>query len=120
MLKLTTLNVDTVILFDPRIRELIDRELRKVSLDLWDRPTEKKARKLTIEMAFVPVPETSNGVVSCDQGRMVLKVKTTTPHYATIDFPVEVTKAGMRFNADCPDSLNQHTMFGGPNGDDDE
>jgi hypothetical protein len=119
-LELKELSLDSIGAMDPKVPALIQKLMQQIAVDLWNRPTEKKARKLTIELAFIPVPETSNGIVSCDHARVIFKAKPSLPQYSTIDFPVDVTKAGIRFNAECPDNLDQHTMFGGPTADDDD
>ncbi|MCY2963622.1 MAG: hypothetical protein NT069_08240 [Planctomycetota bacterium] len=115
-LELKSLSLETIGEMEPKIPALIQNLIQQIATDLWNRPTDKKPRKLTMELSFVPVPDTSNGIVSCDSARVTFKAKPTLPQYATIDFPCDVTKAGIRFNAQCPESLDQTTL---PYGDGD-
>jgi len=92
--------------------EAFQRLLKRAVLDCEDRPTMKKARKVTLEVQLTPEPEFEGNTVNCYTAKGVLVVKSSVPDYATneIDFGIR-NNGELVFNPDSPGNHRQMTML---------
>lgn len=112
--ELVQLNLQHLVLLDPRIGAMVEADLATIARDCMNRPTDTRARKLVLQFEITPVPDIDpqdSQSVSCDRVQVSLQSKTTLPNRKTAVFPMDVSKGGMRFNADLPSNLDQQTLF---------
>jgi len=94
-----------------RVGAAFDLELKRCIDDCVDRPGDSNARKVTIELAIVPVLGDGG---FCDEARGVLKVTSSVPKRKTkpISFGIRKSKGGHQlvFNDLSEDDINQRTI----------
>ncbi|MCY2968291.1 MAG: hypothetical protein NT069_32455 [Planctomycetota bacterium] len=124
MISLKDLTIENLPKLEPRLEALINEKLREIANDLISRPTEKKARKLTLQFDFIPKAKVDPGdtrEVVCEAAYMAMQAKSSLPTYRTRDFEMRCARRGFQFNPDSPDSVNQTTLdYGDGGGPDDE
>ena len=89
------------------VHALFAHAVKKIVADIEGRPTLKKARVITLQFDFTPVA-TDQGEL--DLIKMAVQLRTKTPDSATKEFELKVSKGGLEFNADFPDSVDQHPL----------
>ena len=91
---------------DPRIEVLFQKHVQQITQDCMNRPREKTKRRLVFEILFEPSVDPDTG--ECDEVKVTLEGKSKLPVFRTRSFPMQATKAGLRFNAESPDDINGH------------
>jgi hypothetical protein len=95
-----------------KVDEAFKAHLALASLDCADRPAEKKARKVMVELSIVPVPETNGQMVTCSEVKAKFRVTSSVPKHETKEYSFGVKKTGaLVFNEDAPDNVNQATLL---------
>lgn len=92
-----------------RVREAFDRELKRCEDDCRDRPTNQKARKLTIVLTMTPYTD-SDGVdlFGVDVG---VQIKAAVPPKETRKYDMRAASGGgLEFNDMSPDNARQGTL----------
>jgi hypothetical protein len=91
-----------------RIAEAINQELRKAALDCDDRPGDKRARKVTLQLEIVPkVDDRGN----CDSVDVTAQVKAIHPSRKSQKFDMSLRKNGvLAFNEESLDNADQRTL----------
>lgn len=93
-----------------RIDKLLAMHLARIAQDCMNRPGDKTKRKVTLEFEVSPVedPETRE----CEHCKVAIECKSKVPTYRSKVFQMRVTKGGLLFNKDFPDSLHQAPLNG--------
>ena len=96
-----------------KLETAIKLAIKKIVDDLNDRPALSSARKLTMELSFVPVLDsnTVGGAVTCDGATLKFKLKTGLPHQESKPISLGMGMKGLQINVDAPENVDQHTMF---------
>ena len=108
-LKREQLKLGTLVAVDPRIETLFNKQIAKVANDCLDRPLDPKARQVFLVFNVTPSIDPETG--DCDHVDVAVASEVKTPPYKTKAFPMQVTKAGLFFNPDVPEDLNQPGLF---------
>lgn len=93
---------------DGRIQRLLRMHLARIAQDCMDRPGDKTKRKVSIE--FIIEPQI-NQQGECDDARVTVECKSKLPVYRSKPYEMRVTKGGLLFNQDFPDSIDQPPLF---------
>lgn len=107
--KLDQLKLSTLIMVDPRIEALFQKQISKVANDCLDRPLDAKDRQVTLTFNVKPDIDPDSG--DCDQVQVSIASEVKVPPYKTKAFPMRPTKAGLLFNTEVPENLNQPGLF---------
>lgn len=104
------------------VQTAFDRLVAAAIADCIDRPAEKKPRKVTLAIAFSPIPELIGNEYFADRAACKIAVKPSFPEMATgvLDFSIQnrAGRAEALFAPDSPESVDQATMFDTANADD--
>ena len=93
---------------DGKVQVALDRELTKIANDMSQRPGDKTARKLQLEVMFTP---SANELGNCDAAMMEFTIKTVLPPRRSATYSVGVAGNGtLVFNDASPDNVNQGTL----------
>lgn len=88
-----------------------ENHVRRAALDCTDRPGDKAARKVVLEVLLVPVMEQGGDCVSVDAQ---IKVSSAVPKHQTKPYSFGLRRGGMLvFNPDSVDNINQTTLIDG-------
>lgn len=101
-----------------KIGRLVKNHLRRAADDCYDRPSDDRARKVTIEIELVPIDD---GHGSAESVKTRVKCVCKVPHHQSRPYEMRIANrgSGLLFNSGAPDNLAQHTMaFEGDDGDD--
>ncbi len=112
-LQLRKLTLQTIPELEPRVALLFEKLCRLIAEDCMDRPTEKKARKVVLQITCVPVVRTlreKGDLPECDLVRCQISAKHTIPTHSSTELDLDVNSAGFRFNADFPDAIDQRPL----------
>jgi hypothetical protein len=91
-----------------KIDKLLTQGLKQVIQDCVDRPTDKKPRKVTLQLDFVPIPD---DLGTCDEVSMSVQSKVTVPVKRTKTYSVGAKPSGEGFlNLASDDNVNQSTL----------
>lgn len=83
--------------------------LKRAVEDCMDRPGDKTARKVALEIHIVPVMEQGG---DCTEVSAEIHCTARVPTYRTKPYSMGVRKGGMLvFNPDSPDNINQTTFI---------
>lgn len=105
----------TVEQLDHRVAALFDKHVARVTQDCMDRPGDKHARKVTLTFSVVPVPDPDSG--ECEHVMVEVEAKSRMPDHRSPAYPMDVSKAGLRFNSADPKHLHA-TATADDNGND--
>lgn len=95
-----------------RIAAALERELKQAVQDCRDRPAEKKARKVTLQIEIAP-EVVDNTADLCTIG-LQCQIQARFPSRASRTYSMDVQKNGnLVFNADAPENPAQKTIFDG-------
>lgn len=88
--------------------------LKRAVLDCIDRPGDKRARKITLQLNLTPVAEINGNTIDCESAKGTFQVRFKPPDYETtaVDFGVR-NNGELVFNPNSPDNHRQETMFDG-------
>jgi hypothetical protein len=91
-----------------RVRIAMDQLLKMAALDCEDRPGEKKARKLTLQLELKPVLD-QDGM--CEDVKCTVQMKSSLPTRKTREYGFGLRRGGMlTFNPEAPDAHDQGTF----------
>lgn len=80
------------------------KHMQRLSQDCMDRPGDSSARTLNIKVTLTPIIG-EDGM--CESVKLELEHKSTVPPQISRPFEMQVTKAGVLFNKDFPEALDQ-------------
>jgi hypothetical protein len=103
------LKLETIPRLDKKIAVLFDRQMQRICDDCCDRPTDKTARRLTVEFIVEPILDPDN--LQCDTVRLTVEAKAKIPVYRTPVYQCLVTNKGLKFNTDTPEAVDQQPLF---------
>lgn len=106
--KLESLRLDTLAGLDPRVEQLFQKHLTIIKADCTHRPNDLTPRKLTIELAFKPIPDDDG---TLDEVEIEVAAQSKCPVYKTKPFRLKPTRDGLMFNADIPSELDQPSLM---------
>ena len=93
--------------------KMLEKHIRRAAVDCNERPSDKTARKVTLELQFVPVVCTEDG--SCEMVEVSCVCKSRTPDHKSRRFAMKVQANGtLLFNPDSPDNPFQETLLNDP------
>jgi hypothetical protein len=86
--------------------------------DCIERPGDKRARKVVLQLALVPVPMITGNTIDCDGAKGAFQCKVKIPDWETreVDFGVQ-NSGDLIFNPDSPRDHRQMTMLEGESQD---
>ena len=96
--------------------------LERVVKDCFDRPGDKRSRKVVIELIASPIPvPVIQNIIDCDGVSATIKVKSVLPDYEsrTLDFGVR-SDGSLVFREDSPTDHRQGTLLPSADTDQDE
>jgi hypothetical protein len=100
---------------DGKAHEAFQRLLQRAIADCLDRPGDATARKVTLQVALVPVLDTD---LSCTEVKTQIECKAALPAYRTKVYsmgPRQSRKGPMLvINEDSPDNIDQGTLLPEP------
>lgn len=99
-----------------KLEKLLAYHINNMKRDCENRPNERKARKVLIEMSMIPVPDETG---YCELVKMSLKARSRTPDFITKDYELRPNPNGLVFNADFPAEYKQPSLFDGEKKEDD-
>ena len=89
--------------------EAFQRLLKRAVEDCMDRPGDKTARKVALEIHIVPIMEQGG---DCTEVAAEIHCTAKVPTYRTKPYSMGVRKGGhLVFNPDSPDNINQSTFI---------
>lgn len=92
-----------------KIIAAFDAERARVVQDCLDRPGDKKARAVTLEFLFAPVP---NQLGTCEEVMMECKVTSKVPKRQTKIYTMSPNSKGdLAFHPDLPDEPDGSTLY---------
>lgn len=91
-----------------RINKLLVMHIQRLTADCRDRPGDKHPRKLTIDISLTPIisPE-----LECESVSVEIEAKSKIPAYRSKKYEMKPSKAGLEFNQDFPEELDQQPLF---------
>ena len=86
-----------------RALETFQEATKRAVLDCLERPGDKRARKVVMQMTIVPVPLIQGNTIDCDSAEGSFQIKCTIPQWETesINFGVQ-NDGNLIFNPDSP------------------
>lgn len=93
---------------DGRIDKLLKHHIGNIARDCINRPTDKSARKVTLEFIVKPQP---NPEGDAETASVEVECKSKVPIYRSRRFEMRLSNNGLSFNADFPDDINQPSLF---------
>jgi hypothetical protein len=86
--------------------------------DCIERPGDKRARKVVLQLSLVPVPMISGSTIDCDGAKGAFQCKVRIPDWVTreVDFGVQ-NSGDLIFNPDSPRDHKQMTLLEGEQDD---
>lgn len=90
-----------------RMRVAFDQKMRALLEDCRDRPGLKQARKLTLTVSLVPVPDERGELDSCT---VAFDFKVSNPKLASKAYDMKATRGGLIFNELSPEDIDQMTI----------
>ena len=96
---------------DGRMAAAFLLHLKRLIQDCHDRPTEKKPRKLLMEMTLKPVIESDGGIVECEGANTDFKFRSKIPDHCSKTYSLRTNKNGQAsFSSESPDNADQTTF----------
>jgi hypothetical protein len=96
---------------DGRVSVAFTQELKRAVLDCMDRPGDKTARTIALEVKIMPVAA-DDGSCEGANGEFQIKAKLPTRKSKTYSFKTN-TKGHLMFSSTSPESADQKTIFDG-------
>lgn len=88
-----------------------DEHVKRAALDCMDRPGDKAARTVTLEIKLTPVMEPGG---DCTEVTAQIKATSAVPKHQTKPYSFGLRRGGMLvFNEDAVDNINQATFMDG-------
>ena len=94
--------------------ETFQLAVQKAVTDCINRPNDKRARKVNLQLTLVPVPVVTGNTIDCDGAKGTFQCKVRIPDYETreVDFGVQ-NSGDLIFNPDSPRDHKQMTLLEG-------
>lgn len=110
------LSFDSLVELDNGIIDhTLKRHLSAIATDCINRPLDDANRKVTLEFTVKPV--LNHETRECDSCKVEIECKSKVPVHRSQTYQMRVTRSGLLFNQDFPDSLRQEAL---PLGDEEE
>lgn len=93
---------------DGRIDKLLKAHVARATQDCLDRPGDKTKRHVTLKISIEPIIDDSG---QCESTHVEIECLSKVPVFRSRTYEMRATKAGMLFNADFPDELDQQPLF---------
>ena len=94
---------------DGLIDQVLRRHLMAVAQDCINRPADKTKRKVTLEFTVSPV--LNQQTRECEIAQVEIECKSKVPVHRSAIYPMRVSKGGLLFNQDFPESLHQGSLL---------
>ncbi len=108
LLKLETLSA----LAHGKVGVAFDREIKRLVRDCIDRPSDDRARVVTLQITVTPTAVVDGQSVTCEGAKAVAKVRSKVPDYETQEIDLGVREnGGAVFSPTCPENHRQIEMF---------
>lgn len=109
---IVSLSADTLARLDRgRIGVAIDQAIQTVQQDCEDRPTDERARVVTITLSMVPKHRMLERVAQCESAEATCKVSAKLPAHESGKMSFGVTHEGMTFSEDNPTDHRQGSLL---------
>jgi hypothetical protein len=94
--------------------ETFQTAVRRAVQDCIDRPGDRRARKVNLQLSLVPVPVIEGNTIDCDGAKGIFQCRVKIPDWETreVDFGVQ-NSGDLIFNPDSPRDHRQMTMLEG-------
>ena len=97
---------------DGRVATAFEHEVKRAVQDCFDRPGDKKARTIMLEMSLTPITETNGGIIETDGCHGEFKIKSKVPERRSKTYEFKANKYGhLSFSSNSPDNHDQTTIF---------
>lgn len=108
--QLVKFNLESLAQIDGRrVAIAFDNALKRIAADCEDRPADKKARKVILQVEIVPVCDIESGI--CDSVETIVQIKDSVPTRKTAPYDFVLKKGGfMAFNEDSLSNAKQATF----------
>ena len=90
-----------------RFAKAFQLHVKRVAADCYDRPTDPKAREITIKVSVKPVE--IDGL--CDDCNVTMQIASTVPKQQTRPYNMALKKAGLLYRPDSPDDVEQQNFL---------
>jgi hypothetical protein len=109
--EILTLSLDSLKELDGgKIANAINLHLKRAANDCYDRPGDKKPRKVSLEISVVPVLDSE--ARSCSEVKAQVHVASSVPKHRTREISLGLKPNGaLVFNPDSPDRIDQTTFL---------
>jgi hypothetical protein len=88
--------------------------------DCIDRPGDKRARKVILQMTLKPVPQITGNTIDCDGAKGTFQCRVRIPDWETQEVDFGVQQSGdLLYNPDSPNDHRQRTLVDGEDDKDD-
>ena len=94
---------------DPRVTNAFNRAIAAAVSDCQERPADKSARKISLEMELVPLVDDSDGGCSHAEASFTIKCKVPDRRSRTYSLLVQ-PRGGLLFNDQAPENADQTTL----------
>jgi hypothetical protein len=93
--------------------ETFQNAVQRAVRDCMERPGDKRARKVVLQLALTPVPQIDGNTIDCDGAKGVFQCRVKIPDWETreVDFGVQ-NSGDLIFNPDSPRDHRQTTLLG--------
>ena len=89
-----------------------DREVKTLGKDCIDRPSDDRARTVTLTVTLKPTAIADGQSVTCEGVKAVAKVRSKKPDYETQEIDLGIRENGsMVFSPTCPENRRQQELF---------
>lgn len=96
------------------VPEVWSDAIRQAVRDCLDRPGDKRARKVVLQMCIVPVATVVGNTIDCSGAKGTVQCRTKIPDRESQEFDFGVQNSGdLIFNPDSPRDHRQMTMLEG-------
>lgn len=97
---------------DGRVAVAFMHELKRAVSDCIDRPGDKNARTVSLELKITPVVDADSG--QCEEAHGEFQIKSKVPQRKSKTYSFGIRKGGMlAFNSNSPEQVDQRTIFDG-------
>jgi len=86
----------------------LKKHLAAIAADCINRPSDDSKRKVTLEFTVEPVFD--HQTLSCETCKVEIECKSKVPVHRSKPYEMRVTRSGLLFNQDFPDSLQQGAL----------
>lgn len=89
-----------------------NREVQRMGRDCVDRPSDDRARTVTLTVAIKPTAVIDGQSVTCEGAKAIARIKAKAPDYETQEIDLGIRENGSTvFSPSCPENHRQISMF---------